>query len=92
MNRLQRLSAPLWAFLMTVSILLAAGGAARVEYVTHYALHGGTVSFDIGALHRAADSAADTAQTVLPKRIAAAIGLFRRAENTVAAWLSAAVG
>lgn len=87
MNRLQRLSAPLWAFLLTVSVLLAAGGAARVEYVSHYALHGGTVSFDIGVLHRAADGAADTAQTIVPKRIAVAIAAFRNALDTVAGWL-----
>ena len=87
MNRLHRLSAPLWAFLLTVSILLGAGGAARVEYVSHYALHGGTVSFDIGALHRAAGDAADTALTIVPKRIAVAIAAFRHAVDTVTEWL-----
>ena len=87
MNRLQRLSAPLWAFVLTVSILLAAGGAVRVEYVSHRALHGGTVSLDIVALHGAADDAADTAERVLPKRIAVAVTAFRRAVDTVAGWL-----
>lgn len=87
MNRIQRLSAPLWAFLLTVSVLLAAGGAVRVEYVSHHALHGGTVSFDIGALHGAADGAADTAEAFLPQRIAVCMELFRRAVDTIASWI-----
>ncbi|MBP3435828.1 MAG: hypothetical protein J6K62_05845 [Clostridia bacterium] len=88
MNRLQRLSAPLWAFVLTVSILLAAGGAVRVEYVSHRALHGGTVSLDIGALHGAVDDAADTAERVLPKRITVAIDAFRYAVDIIASWLT----
>ncbi len=87
MERSIRWTAPLWAFVLTVSILLAGGGAVRIEYVTHKALHGGTVSFDIGSLHRAADKAADTAEAILPKRIAVAIAGFRHAVETVADWL-----
>ena len=87
MNRIQRITAPLWAFLLTCSILLAACGAARVEYVSRKALHGNAVSWDIGILYDAADKATATAEAVLPPRLSVAVRLFHRATETIALWL-----
>ena len=87
MNRMQRITIPLWAFVLTLSVLLAAGGAARVEYVSHKALHGNAVSWDIRALHDTTDRAAATAEALLPPRISAAVRLFHRAVETIATWI-----
>ncbi len=88
MNRSTRIAAPLAAFILTAAFLAAAIGAVQVDYVSHRALHGETVTMDVAALHRTAKTATKTAEAVLPSRIAVAIEAFRHAVEVVAEWMT----
>ncbi len=88
MNRLQRALAPLWAFVITLTLLLGVGGALRVESATRATLHGEGASFHMAAVHAATDRAAEAVTPLLPARTALPIQVFRRAVDAVAAWLA----
>ncbi len=83
MTRLQRICAPLWAFLLTLGVLLGVGCAARVEYVTHRTLHGHTAVTDVAAWDETVLRFADTAERYLPPRCRAVTVLLRTAERLI---------
>lgn len=84
MTRLQRFCAPLWAFLLTLGLLLGVGGAMRVEYVTHRTLHGEAASWDVAAWGDAARHLTDTAEALLSPRCRVVTAALRELVEAIA--------